>query len=118
MKKFKFFSHTDPNRRLRSYLSNMQNELTTVFSLEQIKDGMFTKSVMKRLNSAHHGATIVLRTHRNKILLGIKVIDNEEAKNNKKSLKLLKNEMNKLLKNKDVIRYFAVKKKIDQFIAN
>ncbi|CAB4196532.1 hypothetical protein UFOVP1290_52 [uncultured Caudovirales phage] len=118
MKKFKFFSQTNPNRGLRAYLSNEQKELSTIFLPDQIKDGMFTKSVMKRLASAHHGTTIILRTHKHRIVLGIKVVNIEESKNNKKALKLLKNEMSELLKNKDVIRYFEVKKKIDHFIAN
>ena len=118
MKKFRFFSHTDPNRRLRSYLSDSQKELSTIFLPNQIKDGMFTKSVMKRLNSAHDGTIIILRTHRNKILLGIKVINNDEAKIKKQNIKLIKAQLDKLLKTYHVVQYIELKKKYDSLLIN
>ena len=110
MKYFRFFSEgMAPNSR-KKYLNPACKNLPTLFSMSDIKPGMFSPYLIKRLASAQHGTRIiVLRIGPwRHAKIGVQAIDKDAHKLSmsrrskrikalKKKLKSLSNDVNKYL---------------------
>lgn len=110
MKYFRFFSEgMAPNSR-KKYLSPACKSLPHIFTVADIKPGMFSPYLIKRLMSAQHGTRIiVLRIGPwRHAKIGVQAIDKDAHKLSmsrrskriralKKKLKLLSNDVNKYL---------------------
>ncbi len=85
---------------------------TSKFRLVDLPPNTFSKSIMKRLESAKtHGLKIKLRQGRNYSMF-IEVINKEDQKVQNKELKRNKNRIKKLLNDPNVQEYISLSEKI------
>lgn len=118
MRKFKFVS--DYARIYKTNISSLKKveyrTLPNIFSFDDLEartkfdipePTMFSKSILKRMKNARHGTIIRLSEYSRIMLLGLLVIDTDEAKEKRNKISRLKHQITKLAKNQDVRSYFA-----------
>ncbi len=110
MVKYKIESHGISNPK--EWLNPLCKKLPPRFKITDIKSGMFSDSVIKRIRSAtYHGTRISLRKGRGYHIF-ISTINIEDQNNKKKKLTSLKKLATKLSKSKDIKLYFNTISKI------
>jgi hypothetical protein len=98
--------------RPKDWLNPLCKKLPSRFRITDIKPGMFSDSVVKRIKSAtRHGARITLRKG-NGYHIFISRINVKDQNNQKKKLINLKKIATRLSKSKDVLAYFNTISKI------
>jgi hypothetical protein len=103
MKRFRFISEGIAPQTRKSWLSQAASSLPHIFTDADIKPGMFSPSLEKRLRQAKkHGTKIVLRRHRWQ-MVGVQVVNKEDHKVDMKKrnskIRSLRKELNWLTSN-------------------
>lgn len=120
MIKFKFYQDCCGPALRKHHLPDSKY-LPTIFTLADIKPGMFSPSVMKRLRSAKKdGSKIVVKTGRRNgngwvnysWEFGLQVINEEDRKLQQAKINKLKSEIIKLSKTQEVQLFFELAKKL------
>jgi hypothetical protein len=104
MKQYRFIAHRLHKNSKKKYYKPSWLTLPAIFTLADIKPGMFNKYVMKRLVSAQHNAMILVKKSYYKIY--VKTIDRDAYKaqeqKRKAKIKILKKKLKVLVQTKEV----------------
>lgn len=112
MIQFKLISTGIYPQQRKKWLPYSCKDLPNIFSLKNIKYGMFSKSVIKRLqNVKKHGTKITLRQGR-RYFLGIQVINKISEKAQNKNIQSLKKRHKKLLNEKLIQEFLDIRLKL------
>ena len=114
MKHFIFYCRGMSNSSMRSHLDLSWKSLPAKFTLADVKQGMFSQSINKRLLAAKkHGTKIIVRRYYG-LPIVIKLIDKDDLKadadKRKISIRNLKKKLKLLSKSNDIaiyLRYLA-----------
>lgn len=109
MKKFRFFSSGIAPTSRKNYLSPACKQLQNLFTVADIKPGMFSDSITKKLvHAKKHGTKIILRKWRS-VEIGVVVVDKEDQKKDldkrKKLIKQIKKKLKSLSASSDIVSY-------------
>src|SRR5208283_5242413 len=107
MKKFRFISQGMAPQSRKSWLNAACKLLPHIFTEADIKPGMFSPSIEKRLRQAKkHGTKIILRRWRGRLEVGVVVVNKEDhvltMKKKRAKIKALRKKLKRLLLVTDV----------------
>lgn len=110
MKKFRFTYLGYAKNAGRKDLSDLQKQLPTYFTLDDIVQGTFSSPILKRISSAKDGAFIRIRGfgRLNRERIDIEVLDKGQRQQRNKKWKLKKKKIEELEKNKYVQQYLKL----------
>lgn len=112
MIKFKLESRYISAQDRRSFLRESARTLPMTFLLSDVKPGMFSNTVMRRLTVAKRDGAYIEVARGRLYSVGIKVINTDDRERKQKVLRKLERNFRMLLKHTVVLEYLDLKSKL------